>query len=67
MQNGELARYVKNCMNLHSLPLAATLHEIRYNPAVGLIWLGLVPELSKGERRMHTRDCVLAEGACRVA
>ena len=51
----------------HPLSLADTLHEIRYNPPVSLVWPGLHLFCPQEECRMHTRDCVLAEGACRVA
>jgi hypothetical protein len=45
----------------HQLLPADTLYEIRYNPQSAWSGQGLHLFSPKGERRMHPRDCVLAE------
>jgi hypothetical protein len=42
----------------HPLSLADTLHQIRYNPLVGLVWPELASVLSQGKApHAHQRLC----------
>jgi len=66
-QMGVLACYAKNSLHLHSLPLL--IRSTKSAIILQSAWSGQGLHLCcpKGERRMHTRNCVLAKGACRVA